>query len=185
MTCSLWSAGAVSRCSETCPEWCSPFCCSNGPKTRKSSDVSTIFAFRSPLQVDSSPVLINLCSVVRLLPVSRAASLIDTLAISYHPVIHSSSKTVYGKDAQHHRGVSHKDLPQHRVNLVKLLQQEQGLIPHQFSHTQRSLLLFSHEEAQCVSAQCKTGLFSASSLTQSLRSCRSAAASGRDSHVKA
>ena len=47
---------------------------------RKSSEVSTIFALRSPLQVDRSPALINLCSVVLLLPVSRAASLIDTTA---------------------------------------------------------------------------------------------------------
>ncbi|WP_446911742.1 hypothetical protein, partial [Klebsiella pneumoniae] len=40
--------------------------------------------------------------------------------------------------------------------------------------------MFRHKGPQGVSAQCKTGLFSASSLTQSLRSCRSAAASGRD-----
>ncbi|WP_242630172.1 hypothetical protein, partial [Klebsiella quasipneumoniae] len=40
--------------------------------------------------------------------------------------------------------------------------------------------MFRHKGPQGVSAQCKTSLFSASSLTQSLRSCRSAAASGRD-----
>ena len=40
-------------------------------------------------------------------------------------------------------------------------------------------LLFRHKRPQSVSAQCRDVLFSASSLTQSLRSCRSAAASGR------
>ena len=66
------------------------------------------------------------------------------------------------------------------IKLVKLLQQEQGLILDEFSHVQGSFLLFRHKGPQSVSAQCKTCLFSASSLTQSLRSCRSAAASGRD-----
>jgi hypothetical protein len=70
------------------------------------------------------------------------------------------------------------------IKLVKLLQQEQGLILDEFSHIQRSFLLFRHKEPQGVSAQCKTGLFSASSLTQSLRSCRSAAASGRDTQTE-
>ena len=66
------------------------------------------------------------------------------------------------------------------IKLIKLLQQEQGLILDEFSHIQRSFLLFCHKGPQGVSAQCKTGLFSASSLTPSLRSSRSAAASGRD-----
>ena len=66
------------------------------------------------------------------------------------------------------------------IKLVKLLQQEQRLILDEFSHVQRCFLLFRHKGPQGVSAQCQTGLFSASSLTQSLRSSRSAAASGRD-----
>ena len=66
------------------------------------------------------------------------------------------------------------------IKLVKLLQQEQGLILDEFSHVQGSFLLFRHKGPQSVSAQCKTCLFSASSLTQSLRSSRSTAASGRD-----
>lgn len=66
------------------------------------------------------------------------------------------------------------------IKFVKLLQQEQGLILDEFSHVQRSFLLFRHKGPQSVSAQCKIYLFSASSLTQSLRSGRSAAASGRD-----
>ncbi|SVR36913.1 Uncharacterised protein [Klebsiella pneumoniae] len=53
----------------------------------------------------------------------------------------------------------------------------------EFSHVQRCFLLFSHKKPQSVSAQCKTSLFSASSLTQSLRSCRSTAASGRNAHI--
>ncbi len=46
-------------------------------------------------------------------------------------------------------------------------------------------LLFRHKRPQSVSAQCGDVLFSASSLTQSLRSCRSAAASGRSMRIKA
>jgi hypothetical protein len=69
--------------------------------------------------------------------------------------------------------------------LVKLLQQEQRLILDEFSHVQRCFLLFRHKKPQSVSAQCKTSLFSASSLTQSLRSGRSAAASGKTILIKA
>ncbi|KUG49944.1 hypothetical protein AN633_01130, partial [Klebsiella pneumoniae] len=65
------------------------------------------------------------------------------------------------------------------IKLVKLLQQEQRLILDEFSHVQRCFLLFRHKRPQSVSGQCRDLLFSASSLTQSLRSCRSAAASGR------
>jgi hypothetical protein len=65
------------------------------------------------------------------------------------------------------------------IKLVKLLQQEQRLILDEFSHVQRCFLLFRHKKPQSVSAHCKTNLFSASSLTQSLRSGRSAAASGK------
>jgi hypothetical protein len=70
------------------------------------------------------------------------------------------------------------------IKLVKLLQQEQGLMLDEFSHVQGSFLLFRHKGPQGVSAQCKIGLFSASSLTQSLRSCRSAAASGRGTQTE-
>ncbi|MDM7114856.1 hypothetical protein QUH12_26590 [Klebsiella pneumoniae] len=45
--------------------------------------------------------------------------------------------------------------------------------------------MFRHKRPQCVSAQCSDVLFSASSLTQSLRSYRSAAASGRSMRIKA
>ncbi|OCU34950.1 hypothetical protein A6D83_29410 [Klebsiella pneumoniae] len=72
-----------------------------------------------------------------------------------------------------------------KIKLVKLLQQEQRLILDEFSHVQRCFLLFRHKKPQSVSAQCKTSLFSASSLTQSLRSCRSAAASGRTMRINA
>ncbi len=34
---------------------------------------------------------------------SSGLSLIDTLAISYHPVMHPVSRTADGKDAPHHR----------------------------------------------------------------------------------
>ena len=117
------------------------------------------------------------------LPVSRAASLIDTLAISYHPVMHPVSRTVYGKDAPHHRGVSQRSASTSRSNSLSF-QQEQRLILDEFSHVQRCFLLFRHKWPQSVSAQCKTSLFSASSLTQSLRSGRSAAASGRSMRIK-
>ncbi|MDM7114939.1 hypothetical protein QUH12_27155, partial [Klebsiella pneumoniae] len=60
---------------------------------------------------------------------------------------------------------------------------EQRLILDEFSHVQRCFLLFRHKGPQSVSAQCQTDLFSASSPTQSLRSCRSAAASGRNAHI--
>jgi hypothetical protein len=70
------------------------------------------------------------------------------------------------------------------IKLVKLLQQEQRLILDEFSHVQRCFLLFRHKRPQSVSAQCRDVLFSASSLTQSLRSCRSAAASGRSMRIK-
>ncbi|MDM7115752.1 hypothetical protein QUH12_31515, partial [Klebsiella pneumoniae] len=53
------------------------------------------------------------------------------------------------------------------------------------SHVQRCFLLFRHKRPQSVSAQCRDVLFSDSSLTQSLRSCRSAAASGRSMRIKA
>ncbi|MDM7115216.1 hypothetical protein QUH12_28655, partial [Klebsiella pneumoniae] len=62
---------------------------------------------------------------------------------------------------------------------------EQRLILDEFSHVQRCFLLFRHKRPQSVSAQCRDVLFSASSLTQSLRSCRSAAASGRSMRIKA
>ena len=45
-------------------------------------------SFEARRQVDRSPALINLCRVVLLLPVRRAASLIDTFAISHPPVVH-------------------------------------------------------------------------------------------------
>ncbi|SSJ75002.1 Uncharacterised protein [Klebsiella pneumoniae] len=70
------------------------------------------------------------------------------------------------------------------IKLVKLIQQEQRLILDEFSHVQRCFLLFCHKKPQSVSAQCQTSLFSASSLTQSLRSSRSAAASGRSVYIK-
>jgi hypothetical protein len=70
------------------------------------------------------------------------------------------------------------------IKLVKLLQQEQRLVLDEFSHIQRCFLLFRHKKPQSVSAQCRDVLFSASSLTQSLRSCRSAAASGRNMRIK-
>ncbi|KXA83358.1 hypothetical protein ABY52_29285 [Klebsiella pneumoniae] len=71
------------------------------------------------------------------------------------------------------------------IKLVKFLQQEQRLILDEFSHVQRCFLLFRHKRPQSVSAQCRYVLFSASSLTQSLRSCRSAAASGRSMRTRA
>ncbi|MDH8045567.1 hypothetical protein QIG18_26510, partial [Klebsiella pneumoniae] len=54
----------------------------------------------------------------------------------------------------------------------------------EFSHVQRCFLLFRHKMPQSVSAQCRDVLFSASSLTQSLRSCRSASASGKGMRVR-
>ncbi|PXK15870.1 hypothetical protein DMR31_29830 [Klebsiella variicola] len=45
--------------------------------------------------------------------------------------------------------------------------------------------MFRHKRPQSVSAQCRDVLFSASSLTQSLRSGRSAAASGRSMRIRA
>ncbi len=51
-------------------------------------------------------------------------------------------------------------------------------------HVQRCFLLFRRKGPQSVSAQCRDVLFSASSLTQSLRSCRSAAASGGSMRIK-
>ncbi|MDR4845206.1 hypothetical protein PAH45_26030, partial [Klebsiella quasipneumoniae] len=71
------------------------------------------------------------------------------------------------------------------MKLVKLLQQEQRLILDEFSHIQRCFLLFRHKRPHSVSAQCRDVLFSASSLTQSLRSGRSAAASGGSIRIKA
>ncbi|MDM7115033.1 hypothetical protein QUH12_27685, partial [Klebsiella pneumoniae] len=59
------------------------------------------------------------------------------------------------------------------------------LILDEFSHVQRCFLLFRHKRPQSVSAQCRDVLFSASSRTQSRRSCRSAAASGRSMRIKA
>ena len=117
------------------------------------------------------------------LPVSRAASLIDTLAISYHPVMHPVSRTVYGKDAPHHRGVSQRSASTSRSSSL-LLQQEQRLILDEFSHVQRCFLLFRHKRPQSVSAQYRD-VPSAPSLTQSLRFRRSAAASGRSIRITA
>ena len=70
------------------------------------------------------------------------------------------------------------------IKLVKLLQQEQRLIQDELSHVKGSLLLIRHKGPQGVSAQCRDVLFSASSLTRSLRSGRSAAASGRSMRIK-
>ncbi|WP_241365384.1 hypothetical protein, partial [Klebsiella pneumoniae] len=66
--------------------------CSKGPKTRKRSEVSTIFALRTPLQVDRSPALINLCSVALLLPVIRAAPRLYTLSNSSPQINHQNNR---------------------------------------------------------------------------------------------
>ncbi len=71
------------------------------------------------------------------------------------------------------------------IKLVKLLQQEQRLSLDEFSHVQRCFLLFRNKRPQSVGGQCRDLRFSASSLTQSLRSCRSAAALGKRQREKA
>ena len=86
---------------------------------------------------------------------------------------------MYGKDALHHRGVSHKVGLSIKIKLVKLLQQEQRLILDEFSHVQRRFLLFRHKGPQASVLSVKPVSFPLPSLTQSLRSGRSTAASNR------